>query len=213
MSWLQTLMPKEDRFFELFGAHSRTILDGAIALRALLDGGDQVPRHCRAILEHEAAADTITREVLQSVRRIFITPFDRGDIKDLITSMDNAIDEMQQTAKAVTLFEFREFQPEMRGMGDAILECAGSGAGRHSAAPEHRHRSHPDRHAVRADNRDRRPGRRHPQRGPAQALSGARQVGPDGFRHGQGDLRSPRNGGRLFRRIGNEIQSIVLEQA
>jgi uncharacterized protein len=41
--------------------------------------------------------------VLQSVRRIFITPFDRGDIKDLITSMDNAIDEMQQTAKAVTL--------------------------------------------------------------------------------------------------------------
>ena len=63
--------------------------------------------------------------MLQSVRRIFITPFDRGDIKDLITSMDNAIDEMQQTAKAITLFEFRAFQPEMRGMGDAILECAG----------------------------------------------------------------------------------------
>ena len=125
MSWLQTLMPKEDRFFQLFTAHSRTILDGAAALRALLDGGDQVPRHCRAILDHEAAADTITREVLQSVRRIFITPFDRGDIKDLITSMDNAIDEMQQTAKAVTLFGFRSFEPEMCGMGDAILECAG----------------------------------------------------------------------------------------
>ena len=139
MSWLQTLMPKEDRFFELFGAHSRTILDGAIALRALLEGGDQVPRHCRAILDYEATADTITREVLQSVRRIFITPFDRGDIKDLITSMDNAIDEMHQTAKAITVFEFREFQPEMRGMGDAILECAGSGAGCHSAAPKHRH--------------------------------------------------------------------------
>ena len=125
MSWLQALMPKEDRFFELFGAHSRTILGGATALRALLDGGDQVPRHCRAIFDYEAAADTITREVLQSVRRVFITPFDRGDIQDLITSMDNAIDEMHQTAKAITLFEFRAFQPEMRGMGDAILECAG----------------------------------------------------------------------------------------
>jgi uncharacterized protein Yka (UPF0111/DUF47 family) len=99
MSWLQALMPKDDRFFELFATHSRTILAGATDLRALLNGGDQVPRHCKSILEHEAAADAITREVLQSVRRTFITPFDRGDIKDLITSMDDAIDEMQQTAK------------------------------------------------------------------------------------------------------------------
>src|SRR5215208_1401204 len=44
------------------------------------------------------------------------------------------------------------------------------------------------------------PRRRHSQRRPTQALSGARQVGPHGLRHGQGDLRSPRNGGRLFRR-------------
>jgi predicted phosphate transport protein (TIGR00153 family) len=125
MSWLQALMPTDDRFFELFAAHSRTILAGATDLRALLDGGDQVPRRCKSILEHEAAADAITRDVLQSVRRTFITPFDRGDIKDLITSMDDAIDEMQQTAKAVTLFGFRSFEPEMCGMGDAILECAG----------------------------------------------------------------------------------------
>jgi len=71
-----------------------------------------------------AAADAITRDVLQSVRRTFITPFDRADIKDLITAMDDAIDAMQQTAKAITLFEFRRFDPEMRDMGDAILECA-----------------------------------------------------------------------------------------
>src|SRR6266550_8880056 len=125
MSWLQALMPKDDRFFELFAAHSRTILAGATDLRALLNGGDQVRRHCKSILEHETAADAITREVLQSVRRKFITPFDRGDIKDLITAMDNAIDEMQQAAKAVTLFEFRSFELEMRSMGDAIVECAG----------------------------------------------------------------------------------------
>ncbi len=51
------------------------------------------------------------RSVLTAVRRTFITPFDRVDIKDLITSMDDAIDQMQQTAKAVTLFEVREFEP------------------------------------------------------------------------------------------------------
>ena len=150
--WLQALLPREDRFFALFAAHSRAILAGVTELRSLLDGGEEVLRHCKAIIEHEAAADAITRDVLQSVRRTFITPFDRADIQDLITAMDDAIDEMQQTAKAITLFEFRSFEPEMRSMADAILECAGARAGRDSSAQVDRRRSHPARGALRAYN-------------------------------------------------------------
>jgi uncharacterized protein len=62
--------------------------------------------------------------VLTAVRRTFITPFDRGDIKNLITAMDNAIDQMQQTAKAVVLFEVRTFEPPMREIGTLLVECA-----------------------------------------------------------------------------------------
>jgi len=62
--------------------------------------------------------------VLTAVRRTFITPFDRGDIKNLITAMDDAIDQMQQTAKAVVLFEVRSFEPPMREMGGLLVECA-----------------------------------------------------------------------------------------
>jgi len=123
-NWLRTLMPREDRFFELFSSHSRILSAGAAELRALLEGGEEVTNHCKAIVENEASADAITREVLQAIRRTFITPFDRGDIKDLITAMDDAIDEMQQTAKAITLFELRKFPPEMQQMGDAVLDCA-----------------------------------------------------------------------------------------
>lgn len=100
------------------------MLAGAVELQGLPEGGEQASRHRKAILEYEMSADTITREVLQSVRRAFITPFDRSDIKGLITPMDDAIGEMQQTAKAITLFQFRSFAPEMQQMGDAILECA-----------------------------------------------------------------------------------------
>src|SRR5436853_2944434 len=90
----------------------------------MLRGGAETPVFCQRVNQFENDADNITREVLTAVRRTFITPFDRGDIKDLITSMDDAIDEMHQTGKAVTLFEFQSFEPELRGMGDAILECA-----------------------------------------------------------------------------------------
>ena len=124
MRWFHALMPKEERFFELFAQHSRAVVAGAEALRALLDGGEGVPRHYQTIMDREQDADNITREVLITVRRTFITPFDRSDIKDLITSMDNAIDQMQKTAKGVMLFDQRTFTPCMREMGDAVVQCA-----------------------------------------------------------------------------------------
>jgi predicted phosphate transport protein (TIGR00153 family) len=75
-------------------------------------------------MDREQDADNVTREVLIAVRRTFITPFDRGNIRDLITSMDNSIDQMQKTAKSVRLFEVTTFTPEMKDMADAIVKCA-----------------------------------------------------------------------------------------
>lgn len=124
LSWFQAVMPKEGRFFEMFGRHAGTLVNGAEALRKLLDGGDEVPAWCQKVSQYEEEADGITREVLTAVGRTFITPFDRGDIKDLATTLDDAIDQMQKTAKAVTLFEQREFAPEMRAMADIIVRTA-----------------------------------------------------------------------------------------
>ena len=90
----------------------------------MLNGGEETPVYCQRVDQFEHDADNITREVLTAVRRSFITPFDRGDIKNLITSMDDAIDQMQQTAKAVMLFEVRVFEPPMREMGRLLVECA-----------------------------------------------------------------------------------------
>jgi predicted phosphate transport protein (TIGR00153 family) len=75
-------------------------------------------------MDREHEADEITREVLIAVRRTFITPFDRGDVKDLITSMDNAIDQMQKTAKTIMLFDQRAFTVQQKQMGDAVVTAA-----------------------------------------------------------------------------------------
>lgn len=124
LSWFQAMMPKEEKFFHLFRAHAETLVEGAAALRDVLKGGDGVPDACARVFAHETAADDITREVLTAVRRTFITPFDRSDIKDLTTSLDDAIDQMQKTAKVITLFELREFEDPMREMADIIVEAA-----------------------------------------------------------------------------------------
>lgn len=116
LSWFRALMPREDRFFDLFEAHSKVLVEGAEALKALLDGTADIATAGAEVKRHEKRADAITADVLLAVRRSFITPFDRVDIKDLIESMDDAIDQMHQTAKAITLFEVTTFDESMREM-------------------------------------------------------------------------------------------------
>jgi len=125
LRWFHSLLPREERFFDLFARHSDTALAGAKALRDMLEGGDAVAKNYKTVMDREHDADDITREVLIAVRRTFITPFDRGDIKDLITSMDNAIDQMQKTAKSIVLFDQHTFTTHQRQMADAIVEAAG----------------------------------------------------------------------------------------
>src|SRR5512147_2232234 len=124
LRWFHALMPKEERFFDLFARHSQAVLAGAKALRAMMEGGDAVVRNCQTVMDREHDADDATREVLIAVRRTFITPFDRGSIKDLITAMDNSIDQMQKTAKSIQLFNFTTFTPQMKEMADDIVKCA-----------------------------------------------------------------------------------------
>lgn len=122
--WFRRLLPREEHFFDMYARHAETVLRGAHELNLVLAGGAAVAQHAQGVLAAEDDADAITREVVQAVRRTFVTPFDRGDIQSLIGRMDDTIDRMKKAAKAIILFEMTEFDPELRQMGDAIVRCA-----------------------------------------------------------------------------------------
>jgi predicted phosphate transport protein (TIGR00153 family) len=124
LQWFQRLMPRQNVFFPAFERHAAVIVKAAVALREMVAGGDQLKLRFQEVLALEHDADSIAREVLIGLRTTFITPFDRADIQSLITSMDDSVDQCKQTAKAITLFEVTTFEPEMRKMADAIVECA-----------------------------------------------------------------------------------------
>jgi predicted phosphate transport protein (TIGR00153 family) len=119
----KALMPKETGFFDLFESHAATLVGAAEVMKRMFGGAESIPNACRQISDFENQADAITRDVLHAVRRTFITPFDRSAITDLISSMDDAIDEMQKTGKAITQFEASDFQPQMGEMS-ALAEQA-----------------------------------------------------------------------------------------
>jgi len=121
---IKAIMPRSDNFFDLFEAQAKKAQEAAQTLRAILDGGDGTADKCARLSTQEEEADQISYEVMQSIRRSFITPFDRSDIKALSSAIDDAIDQMNKTGKTVMLYDVLAFQPNMRAMGDRIILLA-----------------------------------------------------------------------------------------
>ncbi len=124
VSIIRAIMPREDRFFDMFERHANLVVAGADAMAAMFAGEEGIPESCKRIEEHEDAADDVTRDVLVAVRRSFITPFDRSAITALTSAMDDALDEMWQTAKAITLYEVTSFEPQMLEMSRLATEAS-----------------------------------------------------------------------------------------
>jgi uncharacterized protein Yka (UPF0111/DUF47 family) len=110
----RSLMPQDERFIERFSEHARLIVPAAEAFHALMSGDGHAEQH---------AADLITRETVVAIHRTFVTPFDRSQILDLITALDDTIDLMKDTGRRMIRYGVG-FTPEMRGMADCAVRAA-----------------------------------------------------------------------------------------
>jgi uncharacterized protein len=122
--WFQRLLPHKGDFFQLFEAHAVTLVAAAASLQELAQDGSSTAEALRTIQDREHDADDIIRRVLTEVRKTFLTPFDRGAITSLIGSMDDAIDEMLASARAIDLYQLRNLPPEMKQIVEVIVEAA-----------------------------------------------------------------------------------------
>jgi uncharacterized protein len=123
-AWFQRLLPRKGDFFGMFEAHAVTLVEAAKALKRLADDDASTGEILQVIRDREHDADEIIRQVLTEVRMTFLAPFDRGAITSLIVAMDDTIDEMLATARAIDLYELRELAPEMKLVVDLIGEAA-----------------------------------------------------------------------------------------
>jgi hypothetical protein len=123
-AWFQRLLPQRGDFFGMFEAHSAMLVRAAEALQQLAAGGKSTEELLKSIQDDEHVADDVIRDVLTSVRRTFLTPFDRGAITSLIGAMDDAIDEMLAAARAMDLYEVTELRREMIDIVAIIGEAA-----------------------------------------------------------------------------------------
>ena len=115
---LGRLMPREGKFFDLFNAHAERIVEGSRELAAMLGTFTELDAHAQRIDTAERAADKVTHECITLLHKTFITPFDREQIHQLITAMDDILDLTQDVAESVALYDLRKITPEAKQLAD-----------------------------------------------------------------------------------------------
>jgi predicted phosphate transport protein (TIGR00153 family) len=105
-------MPTEGKFFEIFNAHAKCMVDASRELELLIDNLDDAEVHKQNVQANEKRADKLTHETIDLLHKTFITPLDRDEIHKLITTMDDILDLMEDVATAISLYDVRAVTSE-----------------------------------------------------------------------------------------------------
>ena len=120
------LLPREGNFFEMFNQHADRIVEAAHAFSNLVANYADVQKresYNREVDNAEHAADRITHEVNRALHKTFITPIDREQIHQLINTMDDVADLIQDSAETMALYDVRHMTEEIVRLTDLSVKC------------------------------------------------------------------------------------------
>ena len=122
----QYFVPKDRKFFPLFEQSSANLVEISKVLVEVMTAPSLEKRKAliRQIEKLEHVGDEITHTIFQEVSTTFITPFDREDIQQLASALDDIIDYIHGSAKRIELYKVENIHPAMVKLADLILESA-----------------------------------------------------------------------------------------
>ena len=98
------LIPREERFFDLFVEDAANVLDGARQLEAMLRSFENPDKAAKKIREAEHKGDDISHDIGRRLESTFVTPFDREEIHALISGLDDILDLIEEVADTFVLY-------------------------------------------------------------------------------------------------------------
>ncbi len=98
------LIPRDERFFDLFVEDAANVLGGARLLEAMLRTYDQPEARAAEIRATEHRGDEISHDIGHRLESTFVTPFDREDIYALISALDDVLDYIEEAADTFVLY-------------------------------------------------------------------------------------------------------------
>lgn len=118
------LLPRERRFYTLFERNSDNLVSAARLLGELLVNPAAPEGRQDRISELEHEADEITHDIVRSLNRVFVTPFDREDIYALASGMDDVIDFIKEVSDKHALYDITTPSPPAIELGTLLQHSA-----------------------------------------------------------------------------------------
>jgi uncharacterized protein len=119
-----SLLRRERRFYELFDRQAGNVVAASHLLRTAFDDDiGAMPVHQAAIKVLEHAGDELTHEIIQTLHRTFITPFDREDIYALSSGLDDVLDYIDEIAETILLYGITQIPPAAKSMAGLIVDA------------------------------------------------------------------------------------------
>jgi len=119
-----SFLPNQTRFFDLFEQAGDNLLEGARLLQDLLDDYVDVDKKVAMLTEIENKGDSIVHQVTDLANVSLIAPIDPEDAQQLITAVDNALDEIESVAMRISIFQIGQPTKLARQLGVLIYKCA-----------------------------------------------------------------------------------------
>lgn len=115
------LLPKGEKYFDLFNRMTSRLTEGAILLQRLFSDFDHHAEYADKIKEIEHVCDTITHDIIRRLNRTFITPIDREDIHALTSELDDVMDYIEYVARRTVLFRVENTTPHAQRLADIVV--------------------------------------------------------------------------------------------
>jgi uncharacterized protein len=120
---LSSLIPREEKFFDMFDEVTAILTRSASKFLAMLTQFDKLPERAQDMQDEEHRCDEVVARLLVALDRSFITPFDREDIHTLTTSLDDVMDNLEETAQRFAIFRIDKPTEEAVAMARIICDC------------------------------------------------------------------------------------------
>jgi predicted phosphate transport protein (TIGR00153 family) len=116
--------PVDSTFYDLFSTSANQSVKGAALLAEMLVEGSDRADIAERMREQEHLADDATHDIIKRVNKTFVTPFDREDIYDLASGLDDIMDFMEEAVDLVLLYEVHTLPSEVAEQVEVIQRCA-----------------------------------------------------------------------------------------
>lgn len=116
------LIPKNEKFFDMFEESASNLVRGATLLAELLEKWEDVEAKVKEISELEHHGDNITHRIIAQLHATFVTPIDREDIAHLAERMDDVMDLIEEAATATLIYEVKRPTKRAQELADILLK-------------------------------------------------------------------------------------------